>query len=77
MSSDIQKHLKSLSFGIMQGSYEQVYKAHHALYNIGAEVLPLIEETILNQSWKDVKHGAQMGQLIGKLNLIHDIDEVR
>ncbi len=77
MSPDIQKHLKSLSFGIMQGSYEQVYKAHHALYNIGAEALSLIEETILKQSWKDVKHGAQMGQLIGKLNLIHDIDEAR
>ncbi len=77
MSSDVAKHLKSLSFGIMQGSYEQVYKAHHALYNIGTEALPLIEETILKQSWGDVKHGAQIGQLIGMLNLIHDIDEER
>ncbi len=77
MSSDIQKHLKSLSFGIMQGSYEQVYKAHHALYDIGAEALPAIEEKLLQQSWEDVEHGARIGQLIAMLNLIHDMDEER
>lgn len=62
---------------LMQGSYEQVYKAHRALYNIGTEALPLIEEVIFRQPWEDVGHGAQIGQLIGMLNLIHDIDEER
>lgn len=76
-SAEIKKYLKSLSFGILQNSGEQIYQAHRDLYDIGVEAIPFIEEIVLSQSWQDIVHGKEMELLVGMLNLIHDIDEER
>jgi hypothetical protein len=71
----IEQDIKSLSFGIMQNSPEQIYQAHRNLYERGNEVLPALEELLLNKAWQDVKHGPQIVYLTGVLNVIHDINE--
>lgn len=77
MSTEIEKHIKSLSYGVTRGDHELIYKHHRALYAIGAEALPFIEEKILSKPWKDVKYRPQLLFLTGIFNLIHDIDEAR
>lgn len=77
MTEIINKHLKSLIFGIIHNSQEQVFKAHRDLYGIGRAVILILEEHIFKQSWKDIQHGPQLAQLAGMLNLIHDIDETQ
>lgn len=71
----IEQDIKLLSFGIMQNSPEQIYQAHRNLYERGNEVLPALEELLLNKAWQDIKHGPQIVYLTGVLNVIHDINE--
>jgi len=77
LSGEIDKHLKTLSFGLVQNSSEQIYKAHRELYTIGESVIPVVEKQILSQSWDEIKHGPQLNLLSGLLSLANDINEER
>jgi hypothetical protein len=77
ISEDIDRHLRALSLGLVQNSGEQIYRAHRELYNLGQNVLPVLEEQILSQSWSEIRHGSQLNLLSGLLSLINDIDEGR
>ena len=63
--------------GLVQNSGEQIYRAHRELYKLGRNALPAIEEQILGQSWRDIRHGSQLNLLSGLLSLVNDIDEDR
>lgn len=77
ISQEVEKHLKSLSYGAMGGRPTQAYKHHRKLYKMGKGILPYIEEKIFSQPWGKVTYEPQLVYLVSLLNLVHDIDEHR
>lgn len=75
LADKINDLLKTLSRGLIQGSNQEIYESHRALFEIGEVVIPVVKEQLLSQSWDEVQYSAQLNLLSGLLNLIHDIDE--
>ena len=72
---DVDKHLRNLSLGLVQNSNDQVFTSHRELYRLGKNVIPIVEQQLLNQPWGEIKSKTQLNLLTGYLSLIHDLDE--
>lgn len=75
VGTKIESHIKRLSIGLLQHSYEQIYLAHRELVRIGKDVIPILEKQILSNPWNQVKDAARIDLLTGLLQLINELDE--
>lgn len=75
MDKIINRNIKFLSLGLMQGDHEKIYSAHRKLYEVGSKILPDLEQLLIDKKWTEIQYGKQLLFLTGILNLIHDIDE--
>lgn len=73
--ASIHHNFKKLSRGLMQRSYPVAFEAHKNLYKIGAPVIPLLRQKLLELDWSDSKYKELSDYVSGLYSLLHDLDE--
>ena len=71
LKESINKHLRNLSMGLVQNSNEQIFSSHRELYRYGKNVLPIVEQQLLNQSWVEIKQRPQSNRMDTPIDLWH------
>lgn len=75
IEQDINKSIKILLRGLMQGDYNSAYKGHKSLYLIGEPALPALKDLIEKSDWSNKKYKKLSRYITGIFALIRDIDE--
>lgn len=75
LEEEINRHIRTLSLGLLQVNYSVAYKEYNALYRIGEPVIPYLKEIILKTEWSNTKYKELSFYLTGFVSLLHDINE--